>query len=86
MKLTDLEKSQVRGLVYSPQWAPVQKVAEDLIIRFRGENTLRDTEWETLRDTIKKEGKAQGLEEFFQELLKESAKESIGLSKETLRT
>lgn len=86
MKLTDLEKSQVRGLIYSPQWATVQKVAEYLIIRFRGENTLRDTQWETLRDTIKKEGKAQGVEEFFQELLKQSEKESTGLAKETSRT
>lgn len=69
MKLTDIEKSQVRGLVYSPQWKTIEKVAEFIIQKFRGENTLKETEWDTLRDTVLKEGKAQGVEQFFQELL-----------------
>ena len=69
--LTDLEKSQIRGLVYSPQWATVQKVAEDLVIKFRGEITSNGTEWEMVRDTLLNQGKAQGVEQFFQELLKE---------------
>lgn len=72
MKLTELEKSQVRGLTNSPQWATIQKVAELTIQQFRGENSLKSTEWETLRDTILKEGRAQGIEQFFQELLNQS--------------
>ena len=75
MKLTDLEKSQVRGLVFSPQWKTIEKVAEFVIQNFRGENTLKDTEWETLRDTIMKEGRASGVEQFFQELIKASGDE-----------
>ena len=70
--LNDLEKSQVRGLIYSPQWGAISKVAELVVQKFRGENTLKDTEWETLRDTVLKEGKAQGVEQFFQELLNQS--------------
>ena len=70
--LNDLEKSQVRGLVFSPQWKTIEKVAELVIQKFRGENTLKETEWETLRDTVLKEGKAQGVEQFFQELLNQS--------------
>lgn len=67
---TELEKSQLRSLVYSPPWKTVGRVAELVIQRFRGENTIRNTEWETLRDTILKEGRASGVEQFFQELIK----------------
>ena len=70
--LNDLEKSQIRGLIYSPQWKSIEKIAELVIQKFRGENTLKETEWETLRDTVLKEGKAQGVEQFFQELLNQS--------------
>ena len=70
--LTELEKSQVRGLIYSPQWKSIERVAELVIQKFRGENTLKETEWETLRDTVLKEGRAQGVEQFFQELLNQS--------------
>ena len=72
MKLTELEKSQVRGLTNSPQWTTILKVAEMIIQKFRGENSLKSTEWETLRDTILKEGRAQGVEQFFQELTRQS--------------
>lgn len=70
--LNELEKSQVRGLVYSPQWKTIERVAELVVQKFRGENTLKETEWETLRDTVLKEGRAQGVEQFFQELLNQS--------------
>ena len=70
--LNDLEKSQVRGLIYSPQWKTIEKVAEMVVQKFRGENTLKETEWETLRDTVLKEGKAQGVEQFFQELINQT--------------
>ena len=72
MTLTDLEKSQIRGVIYSPQWGTIRKVAEHLIISFTAENTLKETEWETLRDTLLKEGRAQGVEGFFQELIKQT--------------
>lgn len=72
MNLTDIEKSQVRGIIYSPQWKSIEKIAEAVIQKFRGENTLRESEWETLKDTVLKEGKAQGVEQFFQELLIQS--------------
>lgn len=70
--LNDLEKSQIRGLIFSPQWKAIERVAELVVQKFRGENTLKETEWETLRDTILKEGKAQGVEQFFQELLNQT--------------
>lgn len=66
----ELEKLQIRGIIYSPQWKSIERVAEMVINKFRGENTLKETEWETLRETIFKEGKASGVELFFQELIK----------------
>lgn len=75
MKLTDAEKSQIRGIIFSPQWKTIERVAELVIQEFRGENTIRETEWETLKNTILKEGRAQGVEQFFQELLKQTQDE-----------
>ena len=68
MKLTDQEKSQIRGTVYSPQWATIQRVAELLIEELRRDNSLTDSEWGTLSSTLLKEGRIQGIERFFQEL------------------
>lgn len=70
--LTDLEKSQIRGLIYSPQWKTIEKVAEELILKCRGENTVQGTEWEMVRDTLLAQGKAQGVELFFQELINQT--------------
>ena len=72
MNLADLEKSQIRSLIFSPQWKAIERIAEDIIVKFRAENTLKETEWETLRDTLLKEGRAQGVEQFFQELIKQT--------------
>mgnify|MGYP001579982294 CR=1 FL=1 len=70
MKLSEIEKAQIRGIIYSPQWETVKLVAGQVINKFRSENTIQQSEWETLRDTLLKEGKAQGVEQFFQELVK----------------
>lgn len=68
--LTELERSQIRGLIYSPQWKTIEKIAELFIQKARGEVTTNGTEWEMVRDTLLNQGKAQGVERFFQELLK----------------
>ena len=70
MTFTEQEKSQIRGLIYSPQWKSIERAAQEIISKFRGENTLKDTEWETLRGTLLKEGRASGVEQFFQELMR----------------
>ena len=69
--LNAIEKSQIRGIIFSPQWKTIEKVAEETIHKFRGEITSQGTEWEMVRDTLLNQGKAQGVEQFFQELLKE---------------
>ncbi|MEK7112178.1 MAG: hypothetical protein AAB875_02520 [Patescibacteria group bacterium] len=70
--LNELEKSQIRGLIYSPQWKTIEKIAELFIQKARGESTVNGTQWEMMRDTLLGQGKAQGVEQFFQELLNQS--------------
>ena len=70
--LTKLERSQIQGVTQSPQWAVFQRFAELLIQKFQGENCVSETEWETTKKTLLKEGKAQGVQELFQELMNAS--------------
>ena len=71
MKLTDLQKSQLRNLLGSPQWRIVAYIAEELIKNIQKNSSIADTEWETLRTTVDKEGKVKGIREFFQEVMKQ---------------
>lgn len=79
--ITELERSQIRGLIYSPQWRAIEMVAEMVINRFRSENTIKESEWETLKETILKEGRASGVEQFFQELIKQAEDATIKKNK-----
>lgn len=68
--INELEKSQLQAILFGPQWKVVERVAELVINRIRSENTIRESEWDTLKDTIFKEGRASGIEYLFQELIK----------------
>ena len=68
IKLTTSEKSQIRGLISSPQWETIVRAAELLIQQMRNESSLTDSEWGTISSILLKEGRTQGIERFFQEL------------------
>ena len=68
IKLTTSEKSQIRGLISSPQWETIVRAAELLIQQMRNESSLTDSEWGTICSILLKEGRTQGIERFFQEL------------------
>jgi len=70
--ITDKDKSILRALTTSPQWATVRLVAEEHIKELWAEYTVFDTEWETIRATIEKEAKVRAVKRFLQELDRQS--------------
>jgi hypothetical protein len=66
--LEDKQKSSLKNLIQSPQWKIVEFVAEEYIKRINNGSSIRETDWETLREVVGREGKVQGVREFIQEL------------------
>jgi hypothetical protein len=71
MSLAKTEKTQLKQLLQSPQWSALDHLHKDLIDKYKGEYGARDTEWETIRNTLVNEGKIRGLTELIQEIYKE---------------
>lgn len=68
--LSKLERDQIRSITESNQWISFQNFAESIIQKFNSESCVSETEWETIKKTLMKEGKVQGVQEFFQEIIK----------------
>lgn len=74
--ITNAERSQIRQILQAPQWRTVERVIEDFIIQLQSDSSVKDTEWETLRETLIKEGRVQGMRLVISKLYEE-AKEEI---------
>ena len=70
--LTNPEKSQIKSLLQSPQWATLERVIELLIRNIKDQSCLRESEWETLKATITREAEESGIRRLVQELYKEA--------------
>lgn len=68
--ITELEKSQIRQIIGSPQWKTIENLANELCQKIREESIVQDTEWGTLKMALLNEGQRQGISRFFQELLR----------------
>ena len=66
--ITSQEKSQIKALIYSPQWKTIERVAELLVAKIQEENPVRDSEYETLKTLLMQEGQKQGIKRLLQEL------------------
>ena len=66
--LTKEEKNRIKVFVTSPDYQIFQKVANLLITQIRSESSMKDTEWETLKNTIMKEGQVTGIQRFLTEI------------------
>ena len=67
--LTKNERGQIRQLVQAPQWPTLERVAELKIASIVNEETVKDTEWETLQSVLMKEGRIKGIKELIKELI-----------------
>ena len=67
--ITELEKSQIKQLIFSPQWKAIERIMEMMIKQINDDSPLRDTTDETLKEVYLREGKTRGLRDFIQRLL-----------------
>ena len=66
--MNSLEAAFIKHLVQSPQWRIVEELAKEVVNKINEENTIRDSEWETLRATLQKEGKIEGIKLLLSEM------------------
>lgn len=67
--ITSQEKSQIKALIHSPQWATIERVADLLVEKIQEEIQIKDNEWETIKSLLQSEGKKEGIKRFLQELM-----------------
>jgi hypothetical protein len=68
--MDEREKSQIKQLVQSYQWPVIERFAEELKKKIREDDCSRDTQWETLKTLLLKEGQVRGITRLIQELYK----------------
>lgn len=66
--ITEGEKTQIRQLLQQPQWQTAERVAEEFCQKVLERNSVRETEWETLRELLTREGIVIGVRKFIKEL------------------
>mgnify|MGYP001564357725 CR=1 FL=1 len=61
-------KAQVKALLTNPHWRAVEEVANELCAKIQGQSVIQDTEWETLKATLLREGEERGIRRLLHEL------------------
>lgn len=62
------QRRQIRGLLQSPQWASVDRLATEYINRIKDEELLPYSEWDALNSSLSKEYRIRGIRGFLQEV------------------
>lgn len=62
------ERKQILQLLQSPQWQTVERFAQILTDSIRSDSVVAETEWETIKKTLLREGQEQGIKRLIQEL------------------
>ena len=73
MIFTKGERDQIRFMLSDPKWRTIERVAEEVCKKIYAESKIRDTEWDTLKEVLTREGEAQGIKRFLQELYSQVA-------------
>lgn len=71
--ITNAERSQIKQLLNSPQWQTIQRVADLLCEQIGDERTSKQTQWESIKTLLKKEGEIEGIKRFLQELFTQAS-------------
>ena len=69
------QKAAVRQLLQSPQWQIVEEIIKESRRSIMERPALRDSQWETLKETIRKEAMIEGMSLLLQELYKVASEE-----------
>lgn len=65
--LSNTEKIQLRQLMHSPQWSAFEHLAQEVSNKIREEPVIFDTEWQTLKSTLMREGGLRAIQRLIQE-------------------
>ena len=71
--LSNIEKNQIKQTITQPQWATIERLAKLVIDQINEQDTLADTEWQTMQNLLMKEGKVRGIKQFIQECYNQSS-------------
>jgi len=66
--LSAIEKQQILSVISSPHWRTIEQFSEYLCGEIRKEHPIKDTEWETIKTVIFREGQIDGIKRFINEL------------------
>ncbi|MFZ2151791.1 MAG: hypothetical protein WAV09_01640 [Minisyncoccia bacterium] len=66
--MNDKDKSTIKTLFTRPEFRSIENLANYLVQRIREEPKVRETEWETIRETLTQEGQVAGIKRLLQEV------------------
>ena len=66
--IPEQEKRFISSLARSSEWHFIEDFAKRIVDDIKEENTIRDSEWDTLKFTLQKEGKIEGIKRLLQEM------------------
>ena len=70
--ISQAERKQLKALIQSGAWTAVDNFANDYINSIRQRSVVRDTEWNTLKESLTNEGQVRGITSFINSLLEEA--------------
>mgnify|MGYP001567786782 FL=1 len=65
------EKQQLKAILSDPRFQTVENLAQIVIADIRKDSCVKETEWETLKETLLQEGQQRGIIRFIQECYKQ---------------
>ena len=68
--ITKGEQQQIKSLLQTPQWQVAEMIANKFRDKLAYDSPVRETEWDTIKTTLIKEGQIQGIKIFIEELYK----------------
>lgn len=66
--LSKTEKAQIVRLMQSAEWKCVEHLVHNLVEKWKDEQVIHETEWDTIKATLEREGRIRGLQLFSQEI------------------
>ncbi len=66
--MINTDEQFIRHLVQSPNWRIIDDLAKEITDRINNNSVLRDTNEETLKETLLREGRIQGIKQLLSEM------------------
>lgn len=68
--MNKFQKQQIKALMLDEKWEGLMTFFQETIDKYQNENVIGQTQFETLKMVLMKEGKIIGLKDFFDQLEK----------------